>query len=122
MQVNNIGRRVGIVNKEEYKAGNNLFLSIDFDLQKKVYEIIERNLKELMLMKLKANVIKINDLLASMIKNNILSIRKIFEGKNIYERELRDFVLKENNKLDYLKTEGEEEIREIIYNGLKKIK
>ena len=120
VQVNSMGKRVGVVNKKNYEAGNNLFLSIDFDLQKKVYELIENNLKDLMLAKIKSGKININDLFASMIKNNVLSVKKIFDDKNIYGHKLKNFVLKQDGNLNYLNLDDQKKIRQIIFDGLKK--
>lgn len=120
VQVNSVGKRVGVVNKKNYEAGNNLFLSIDFDLQKKVYELIENNLKDLMLAKIKSGKININDLFASMIKNNVLSVKKIFDDESIYGHELKNFVLKQDGNLNYLNLDDQKKIRQIIFDGLKK--
>ena len=120
VQANNVGKRVGIVNKKDYEAGNNLFLSIDFDLQKKVYELIENNLKNLMLAKINSGKLKINDLFASMVKNNILSLKKIFESESIYERELKKIILGSDASLNYLNSEDQKKIRQIIFDAIKK--
>lgn len=116
VQVNNMGKRVGTVSKKAAKSGNNLFLTIDADLQKKIYDIIEKNLMKVILAKL--NKVGLHNLLATIFDANILSIQKIFEAdENSYSYVLKSFALQNNPDLNY--ETDTTTIRQIIANGVK---
>ena len=40
--VDNLGKVIEVLNKKESKSGNDVYLSIDKDLQKKVYKLLEQ--------------------------------------------------------------------------------
>ncbi len=120
VQVNNMGKRVGTINKKDPVRGNDVFLTIDKNLQEKSYEILENTLTELMIAKLKSGALTINNLFESMIQTNTLSIKKIFESEdNTYSHIIKSFVLKNNSSADYTTGNGQQTIRKIIYDGVK---
>ncbi len=52
VEANNTGRIVNVLDSREPKAGNNVYTTIDANLQKKNYEIIEKTLTEIIINKL----------------------------------------------------------------------
>lgn len=120
VQVNNMGKRVGTINKKDATQGSNLFLTIDADLQEKTYHIIESTLTKVMTAKLKSGAININNLFASIIDTNTLSIKKIFKSEEkSYSYDLKSFVIKKYPLADYTTSGGQKNIRRIISDGIK---
>ena len=72
----------------EAKAGNNVYLTIDIDLQKYAYNILERRLAGIVLAHLTtaddggdSNMIPIKDVYFALIDNNIIDITKLNRKK-----------------------------------------
>lgn len=99
--VNNLGKVIETKNLIEPIAGNDLYLTIDHDLQVATYNILEQKLAGILLSKI-INVknyeppenasasqlkIPIDDVYFSLFNNNIIDIHH-FEGKNAGENEL----------------------------------
>jgi len=119
IQVNNMGRRVGVINKTDAIPGDNLFLTIDKDLQEKTYKILENILSQVLKAKLSHGNINLNNLFVSMLDTNALSIKNIFESQEIYSSKIKNFVLQKDLKANYLNSEGQNNIRKIIADGIK---
>lgn len=120
VQVNNMGKRVGTINKNNPVSGNDLFLTIDRNLQEKSYEILENTLTKILVAKLKNGTINFNNLFATMINTNTLSIKKIFESSDdSYSGLIKKFVLKNDSTVDYTTGAGQQKIRKIICDAVK---
>lgn len=93
MYVDNLGKVIEITERTEPTAGNDLYLTIDKDLQKAVYNILEQKIAGILVSKLDnikaagtptsaANIrIPIYDVYYALINNNIIDISH-FEAKN----------------------------------------
>lgn len=94
LYVNNVGKVIETVQETEAKAGNDLYLSIDADLQKAAYNILEQELAGLLLIKMTnaldydrsemsggsdSVVIPIGDVYNSFISNEILDMNHFGE-------------------------------------------
>ena len=79
--VDNLGKILQVASSTEAKAGNNVTLTIDAELQKYCYNILERRLAGILLAKLTSaseggsnKLIPINDVYFALIDNNIIDI------------------------------------------------
>ncbi len=79
--VNNLGKVIKTVSSEEAQTGNDVYLTIDSDLQKYAYNILERRLAGIILAHLTTSdeagddkMIPINDVYYALIDNNIIDI------------------------------------------------
>lgn len=79
--VDNLGKIIKVVNTTESSAGNNVYLTIDLDLQKYAYNILERRLAGIVLAHLttaddagSGKMIPIKDVYFALIDNNIIDI------------------------------------------------
>ncbi|MBR0410115.1 MAG: peptidase [Eubacterium sp.] len=82
--VDKLGKVIKVVSTTEAAAGNDIYLTIDLDLQKYAYNILERRLAGILLSHLTANeeagsekMIPIKDLYYALIDNNVLDITRL---------------------------------------------
>lgn len=86
--VDNLGKIIQEMSSTEAKAGNDVYLTIDLDLQKYAYNILERRLAGIVLAHLTtaddggdSNMIPIKDVYFALIDNNIIDITKVNRKK-----------------------------------------
>ena len=86
--VDNLGKILQVASSTEAKAGNNVVLTIDAELQKFCYNTLERRLAGIILAKLttaseggKNKLIPINDVYFALIDNNIIDIDELSSEK-----------------------------------------
>lgn len=102
VEVDNMGRRVHTIEKDDAIPGNNIFLTIDLDLQLAAYNSVERRLSEAIIERLKGNNSRINtvssrEVIVSMIESSQLDLRlmeKAPEGsmqKTLYVRLMQEY-------------------------------
>ena len=118
--VDNLGRVTETGDKTDPVAGNDLYLTIDSDLQKAVYQILEQKIAGIVISKIVDEkpliaeersssdiVIPIDDVYFALFDNNFLSIDHLSgenAGKN--EREVYSvFLLKQKAVLDFIRNE-----------------
>lgn len=108
--VDNMGRVLEVIDSSEAVAGNDVYLSIDSELQKYCYEALERELAGILLAHLdegnskgteKNILIPINDAYFALFKNNTLTMEHIrSEGASENERSfLSSFESRQNSVL-----------------------
>ncbi|HHX61860.1 MAG TPA: hypothetical protein GX707_14320 [Epulopiscium sp.] len=93
VEVDNRGRKVRTVEKEDEVAGNNVFVTMDLKYQRKVYDILENQLTNIMLQRLRGGEKDIQpisgkEMLYSIVESNTLSftkMKKSTEGSMQYE-------------------------------------
>lgn len=86
VEVDNVGRRVHTIEKDEAIPGNDVFLTIDLDLQKVAYESTERNLSEALIERLKGGNDKVEavsskEMIVSMLESSQLNLKQMDEAK-----------------------------------------
>lgn len=87
MLVDNVGRVLEVTNEIEATAGRDIYLTIDIDLQKKVYDLLERRLAEIVVSYLTPSdspfkedgqiLIPIKDVYFALINNNLIDMEQI---------------------------------------------
>lgn len=122
IEVDNVGRKVNVIENTPAKEGNDVFLTIDRDIQLKTYQAIEQRLAEAIVERLEGGArgvkpLKPREILVSMVESNQLSLEKMekasegtmqhelygklskwFEeaiSQDKYKEELKDMTLKE---------------------------
>ena len=112
--VDNLGKILQVASSKEAKAGNNVTLTIDAELQKYCYNTLERRLAGIILAKLttaaeggKNKLIPINDVYYALIDNNIIDIDVLSSEKaTAHEKSVhQQFVSKMNAILTRVSTE-----------------
>lgn len=72
--VDNVGRISSVISETDAVAGNDIYLSIDAELQKATYELLELELAGIVYTNIKSGDIPISDVYFSLINNSILDI------------------------------------------------
>ena len=102
VEVDNLGRRVHTIEKTDAMSGNDVYLTIDLDLQKATYESVERRLSEALVERLKAtkdgvNPLKSKEIIISMLESSQLDLNVMKNAdeesiqKQLYERLMNSF-------------------------------
>lgn len=79
IEVDNLGRKVRTLEKEEAVQGNNIFLTLDASIQLKAYEAIEKRLSEAIIQRMSGQIkgvkpLEPREILVSMVESNALSL------------------------------------------------
>ena len=118
--VNNMGKVIETSNRKEPSAGNDVYLTIDKDLQKAVYNLLEQKIAGILVSKIRnikeytapenasasSIVIPIDDVYFALINNSIIDIEHFSHDdatdleKNVYA----SFEIKQNQVISTLKT------------------
>ena len=85
IEVNASGMRVGSWIETEAKQGGDVYLTIDANLQEKVYRRMEETLKELLLEKLGRGSVTVTDVFCSLLENQRLAPDLFEKEKNLPE-------------------------------------
>lgn len=89
--VDNVGRIVEVVNETPAMVGKDVYLTIDIDIQKKVYELLERRIAETLVSYMTPSddaysesgyiLVPVRDICFALINNNVIDINLMAEGK-----------------------------------------
>ena len=72
--VNNVGKITEVISKKDPTAGNDLYLSIDINLQEATYKLLEQEIAGIVYSKIKSNELPINDVYFALIDNNVVDL------------------------------------------------
>ncbi|WP_180270802.1 penicillin-binding transpeptidase domain-containing protein [Sporanaerobium hydrogeniformans] len=80
IEVDNVGRKVFTLDKTDAVQGNNVFLTIDADLQLSAYQAIEKRLSEAIVQRIKGGMRNVQpltgrEILVSMVRTNQLNLK-----------------------------------------------
>lgn len=106
VEVDNVGRRVHTIEKEEAIPGNDIFLTIDLDLQKAAYESTEKYLSEALIERLKGGNEKVEavsskEMIISMLKSSQLNLKEMEQAQEgSVQKELYTRLMSKYNALD----------------------
>lgn len=90
--VNNVGKITEVISKKDPTAGNDLYLSIDINLQEATYKLLEQEIAGIVYSKIKSNELPINDVYFALIDNNVVDLEHFGQDdasdteKNIYNK------------------------------------
>ncbi|MCL2702212.1 MAG: penicillin-binding transpeptidase domain-containing protein [Defluviitaleaceae bacterium] len=130
IETDSAGRRIGILDTNPAIAGDNVYLTLDINLQREIYHIIERRLTEIIIGKLTSNPrrerarpedhIPVRDLLVSMIKSNNISIGAIMTaGEENLAWPIRAYV-ENNSDFDIASETYQRELRDFVADAVDK--
>ncbi len=72
--VNNVGKITEVIDHKDSVAGNDLYLSIDVDLQVATYKLLEQEIAGIVYSKIKSGDIPIEDVYYNLIGNNVVDL------------------------------------------------
>ncbi len=106
VEVDNRGRKVRTVEKEDEVQGNNIFLTMDLNYQRKTYDILENQLTNIILQRLKGGsrnieAISGKEMVYSIVKSNTLSFAEMQKApKDTMQYEVNQKLEKEFEQID----------------------
>lgn len=105
--VDNVGRISKVVSATEPVAGNDLYLSMDSDLQKTVYQLLEQEIAGIVYSNIKKGDIPIKDVYFALLDNNVIDITQFDdEDASAVEQAVYTSFLEEQKKaIDALRLE-----------------
>ncbi|MDR2939401.1 MAG: hypothetical protein LBV08_03670 [Clostridiales bacterium] len=124
IEVNRLNKKVGTVEQVDPQQGNTIVTNIDIELQKQVYEIMQQELKTVILNKIRRvssldPYISDSGIIQSIAKGNAVSIKKIMEsGEGSYSFKARELILNKAPEIDVTESGGVEEAKNIIIESL----
>lgn len=74
--VNSVGKITEVISSTDPTAGNDLYLSIDINLQEAAYKLLEQEIAGVVYSKIKSGEIPVNDVFFALVNNNIIDITK----------------------------------------------
>ena len=72
--VNSVGKITEVISSTDPTAGNDLYLSIDINLQEATYKLLEQEIAGIVYSKIKSGDIPVNDVYFALLNNNIINI------------------------------------------------
>ena len=121
--VDKLGKIIKVVSTTEAKVGNDIYLTIDMDLQKYAYNILERRLAGILLAHLTTEeeagadkMIPIKDVYYALIDNNVLDITRL-DSKKAQNNEKQIYKIYQNKQEEVLAS-----IRQELKNGFQPLK
>ena len=116
IEVDAYGRRVSQKTSVKSQKGKDIYLTVDAELQKYIYETLEENLKNVLFDNLSSGKISMNDVIASMAENNILDPEMLLNAQSGAQLKAGDIL--RNNGITKEKTDNAGKIlAEEIKNG-----
>lgn len=119
--INNLGKVIEVNSQTDPVAGNNLYMTIDKDLQKAVYNLLEQKIAGILIDKIEnikeyvqpenasaSNIkIPIDDVYYALIKNSVIDIKHFEEdsAKDTEKQVYENFLIKQEKVIEHLKQE-----------------
>lgn len=72
--VNNVGKIVGVISSTDSVAGNDIYITIDSELQKSVYYLLEQEIAGIVYSNIKDGNIQMEDVYFALVDNNVIDI------------------------------------------------
>lgn len=118
VEVNRYGKRSQVLEEEPAINGNDIYLTIDANLQEKAYGFLEATITETLQKKLISSVIKQSEFLISLVESNSISMPKILNSNDeSASSQIRDYIYNSiDNQEELVDIEN---IKKIIAEGIK---
>ncbi len=106
IQVDTLGRKINTISEETAIKGNDVFLSLDVDLQQAVFDSIEKRLSEALIVRLTATrtgvvPVTARQMLISMVESSQLLVKNMENApRGSFSQRIYDALVAEYNKFD----------------------
>lgn len=121
IEVDNQGRRMGVIDSTEPTAGKDLFLTLDSKLQKVAYDTLESELRKAVLSKLTGggkNSVSTTELFTSMINVNHVSAQKMLQAEDGIQKLIYDRLKQANPTFSKEQEDAVAVAKEFLIEGL----
>lgn len=121
IEVDNQGRRMGVIDSTEPTAGKDLFLTLDSKLQKVAYDTLESELRKAVLNKLTGggkHSVSTTELFTSMINVNHISAQKMLQAEDGTQKLIYDRLKQANPSFSKEQEDAVAVAKEFLIEGL----
>ena len=105
--VDTVGRIQEVVSDKEPSAGNDVYISIDYDLQVATYKLLEQEIAGIVYSNIRTGNISMSDVYFALINNNVIDITQ-FDDENATDTEkqvYQKFLVEQNAAIQLLRTQ-----------------
>lgn len=119
VEVDNMGRKISTLETEAPVSGNDVFLTIDKDLQIAAYNYLEDALAEAIITRLTSELEKdvpvtLKQLFTSMIESGSISVSRIMKAEEGYQLTLKNLILSYNKDIDISDSEQKTAAKQVL--------
>ncbi len=119
MEVDNLGRKISTLETEAPVSGNDVFLTIDKDLQIAAYNYLEQSLAQAIITRLTTDEEKdipvtMKQLFTSMIDGNSISVSDIMKAEDGYQLVLKNLILAYDKDIDITDSEQKTAAKQVL--------
>lgn len=119
VEVDNMGRKISTLETEAPVSGNDVFLTIDKDLQIAAYNYLEDALAEAIITRLTSELEKdvpvtLKQLFTSMIESGSISVSSIMKAAEGYQLTLKNLILSYNKDIDISDSEQKTAAKQVL--------
>lgn len=119
MEVDNLGRKISTLETEAPVSGNDVFLTIDKDLQIAAYKYLEQSLAQTIITRLTTDEEKdipvtMKQLFTAMIDGNSISVSDIMKAEDGYQLVLKNLILAYDKDIDITDAEQKTAAKQVL--------
>lgn len=119
VEVDNMGRKISTLETEAPVSGNDVFLTIDKDLQIAAYNYLDDALAEAIITRLTSELEKdvpvtLKQLFTSMIESGSISVSSIMKAEEGYQLTLKNLILSYNKDIDISDSEQKTAAKQVL--------
>ena len=126
VEVDNMGRKISTLETEAPVSGDDVFLTIDKDLQNAAYKYLEQSMAQSIITRFTSEderdmPVTMQGLFTAMIEGNSISVNDIMKADSGYQLQLKNIILEYNPDIDISdpeqKIEAKQELTQAISDG-----
>ena len=123
VEVDNMGRKISTLETEAPVSGDDVFLTIDKELQISAYNYLKDALADAIITRLTSELEKdvpvtLKQLFTSMIDSNNISVTEVMKAEDGYQKVLKDIILAHDPDIDVTDSEDKTEAKQVITNAV----
>lgn len=123
VEVDNLGRKISTLETETPESGQDVFLTIDKELQISAYNYLKQELANAIITRLTSELEKdvpvtLKQLFVSMIDSNNISVTDTMKSEDGYQKTLKDMILAYDADIDVTDTEDKTAAKQVLTNAV----
>ena len=123
VEVDNMGRKISTLETEAPVSGDDVFLTIDKELQLSAYNYLKDALADAIITRLTSELEKdvpvtLKQLFTSMIDSNNISVTEVMKAEDGYQKVLKDIILANDPDIDVTDSEDKTEAKQVLTNAV----
>lgn len=119
VEVDSQGKRINEIQTIASKKGQDVFLTVDSELQKKALQSLQENLKQVIVQKLDEGEITSDMLFSSLAESNLISIDKMMASdKDLVQKDIKNLVLSQMPAVNVQNPESVKQAKKVIKDAV----